>query len=119
MSANDLVERYGQPDMKYNLGKTAWGMDQDFWLYDSVGFSVKIEGGMVASITIYRGKNRYFDQSGLNCENPITDFEDKYGHKMDTLHYGNRDSYQVRIDGPASEVLNFDLYPGSITLSGR
>ena len=120
MSSKDLVERYGEPDLKDRLDNSAWGMEQEFWLYGSVGFSVKIVGDMVSSITIYKGKDRYFDQSGLNCENPVSDFEMKYGHKMDTLIYGRyQKGYQIRIDGPASEVLNFDNYPKSITLSGR
>lgn len=120
MSSKDLVERYGEPDYKERLDNSYWGMEREFWLYSSIGFSVKIEGDMVHSITIYKGKNRYFDQSGLNCENPISDFEMKYGHKMDILNFGhNKKGYQIRIDGPASEVLNFDDYPKSITLSGR
>ncbi len=119
MSTNDLVARYGEPNLKERIKDSARGMKREFWLYTSVGFSVNTEGDMVESITIYKGKNRYFDQSGLNCENPIADFEMKYGHEMDTLNYGRYgESYQIRIDGPASEVLNFDDYPKSITLRG-
>ena len=104
MGKDEVLKLYGQPSRIEN---------KIIWKYNKEGFDVRIWGGVVFSITIYKNGNRRFDWSGLSANSSKADFAYKYNSEVDhrgSIRIGHGEVIRIYKDSVLLEI----ILPGGI-----
>ena len=108
-SYNDVVAKYGEPDMRQIWRKTP---GEYLWRYNRMGLELVMRYDRVDRIRILKNGNRRFDRTGFNCANAPYEFQEVYGVRY-APGAGPFGSFEIG----HGECMWFDEYPDCIELS--